>query len=81
MVSLCGTLPSKKVGVDLSLVPQVEGERAVHLLQRQGRVTLYHALRRKSLAEQINERIQGNTRVSHPVHILNLPTRHWGQLR
>jgi hypothetical protein len=44
----------------------------VHLLERQCRIALDHALRRHSLAEEIDKRIQRNPSASDPICAVDL---------
>jgi len=47
-----GTVPIRKVCIDLWLIRQVECKRTMHLFQAQGCIILDHPLGRDSLAKQ-----------------------------
>src|SRR5579863_2024483 len=55
VMRLSGTLPIRKVCIDLLLIRQVECKRTVHLFQAQGRIILDHSLGRDSFAKQIDQ--------------------------
>jgi len=57
-----------QVGVNLFLVAQVKRKSAVHLLERQRRIALDHALCRHSLAEEVDQGIEGYARLPDPTY-------------
>src|SRR5438128_6736166 len=72
MLRLGHPLAFGKVAVDLLLIGQIICQRAMHFFEGQCRITLYHALDGHLFAEEINQRIQGNTGVSHSINVLYL---------
>src|SRR5580700_1924263 len=70
MLRLRRALPVGEIGVDFFLVREVKCKSAVHLIERQCRITLDHAFRRHTLAEEIGQRIERYTSVrKYTIHI------------
>ena len=65
-------LPQLEIGINLSLMFKVVGNRCVDLLQRKRGETVLNLLRGSSLLKRSHERVQRNTRTCYPYRAISL---------